>query len=281
MSTRTTLTALFASSLLATACGGGVASVPPGGEIPAAPAPAPPRHHQSSTPRPNASAAPTPKPFTDDDMKAMDAKLDASRHPADFVKFIGVTAGMTVADVGAATGYTTEILARAVGPTGKVYGQNDPELLKKFLEPKWSMRLARADMKNVIRADRTFDDPLPPEAKNLDVVVDYIFYHDIVWLGADRDKMNKAIFTALKKGGSYVIVDASAKDGDGVADAKTLHRIEESFVKTEVMRAGFTFGGSSDLLRNKDDKRDWNSAPKAAGDKMGTEDRFVLKFTKP
>jgi predicted methyltransferase len=30
-----------------------------------------------------------------------------------------------------------------------------------------------------------------------------------------------------------------------------------------------------------EDKRDWNTAPFAAGDKRGTSDRFVLKFVKP
>jgi predicted methyltransferase len=188
---------------------------------------------------------------------------------------------MRVADMGAGGGYTTELLARAVGSNGKVYSQNDPELIKRFLEKPFSERLARAANKNVVRVDRPFDDPLPPEAHDLDLVVDYIFYHDVVWLGADRGKMNKAILNALKPGGAYVIVDASAKAGDGTNDAKTLHRIEESVVKSEVVQAGFAFAKSADFLRNPSDPRDWNSSPRAAGERVGTEDRFILKFVKP
>ncbi len=143
-------------------------------------------------------------------------------------------------------------------------------------------RLARPANKNVVREDRKFDDPLPADAKNdLDIVVDYIFYHDAVSLGADRDNMNGAVFAALKPGGTYVIVDASAKNGNGVNDTKTLHRIDENVVKTEVQKAGFTFVSSADFLRNPSDTRDWNSSPMAAGDRRGTEDRFILKFQKP
>ena len=188
---------------------------------------------------------------------------------------------MHVADLGSGTGYTTELLARAVGPNGKVYSQNDPMLVQKFLDKPLSERLARPANKNVVREDRKFDDPLPADAQSLDLVVDYIFYHDAVSLGADRDKMNSAVFAALKPGGTYVIVDASAKSGDGVNDTKTLHRIDESVVKTEVLKAGFTFVNSADFLRNPSDTRDWNSSPMAAGDRRGTEDRFVFKFAKP
>lgn len=210
-----------------------------------------------------------------------DRKNDVLRHSDQFLQFIGVGPGMHVADLGAATGYTTELLARAVGPNGTVYAQNDPQMIKKFADKPLTERLARPANKNVVREDRSFDDPLPADAKNLDIVVDYIFYHDAVWLGADRDKMNGAVFAALKPGGTYVIVDASAKSGDGINDTKTLHRIDENTVKTDLSKAGFTFVSSADFLRNPSDTRDWNSSPGAAGDRRGTEDRFIFKFQKP
>jgi predicted methyltransferase len=210
-----------------------------------------------------------------------DRKLDANRHPDQFLQFTGVAEGMKVADLGSGGGYTTELLARAVGPNGKVYAQNDPMIAQKFLSKAIDERLARPADKNVIREDRKFDDPLPADAKDLDLVTCFIFYHDAVSLGTDRDKMNSAVFNALKPGGIYVIVDASAKAGDGINDTKTLHRIDENVVKTEVQKAGFTFVNSADFLRNPSDTRDWSSSPGAAGDRRGTEDRFVLKFQKP
>ena len=210
-----------------------------------------------------------------------DRAFDAHRHPAELLAFFGVRPGMRAADLGAGGGYTTELLARAVGRTGKVWAQNDPGLIQKFMGPMITARLARPVDANVVRVDRPFDDPLPPDATNLDLVTFFIFYHDVVWIGADRDKMNRAVFAALKPGGAYVIVDSSAKAGEGTTVAQTHHRIEESVVEAEVEKAGFKLAARGDFLRNPADTRDWNSSPHAAGDRRGTEDRFALRFVKP
>jgi predicted methyltransferase len=209
-----------------------------------------------------------------------DRKLDAGRHPGELLAFMALSPGARVAELGAGRGYTTELLARAVGPSGKVWGQNSPGFLK-FVGKAWEERLHRPAMKGVVRVDREFDSPLPPDAKDLDAVVDVLVYHDTAWLGVDRDKMNKAIFDALKSGGQYVVVDHNAADGHGTNDAKTLHRIEEKTVVDEVERAGFKKAGEAEFLRNPNDARDWNDAPNAAADKRGTSDRFVVKFVRP
>ena len=209
-----------------------------------------------------------------------DRQLDPGRHPGELVTFLGLTPGMRVAELVAGTGYTTELLARTVGAKGKVWAENPAGFLK-FVGAPYKERLARPVMKNVVRADRPIDAPFPPEAKNLDAVVSVLVYHDTVWLGVDRDKMNKAAFDALKKGGEYVVVDHSAAPGHGIDDVKTLHRIEEDVVTREVVKAGFQPSGSANFLRNPDDGRDWNDSPNAAAEKRGTSDRFVLKFVRP
>jgi len=172
-------------------------------------------------------------------------------------------------------------LARVVGPKGFVYGQNDKLILDRFAEAPWSARLRKPVMKNVVRVDREFDDPLPPEAHDLDAVVMILFYHDTVWLGADRARMNAAVFRALKPGGVFAIVDHSAKAGAGISEVQTLHRIEETTLRKEVEAAGFRLAASSELLRNPSDARDWNDSPLAAGERRGTSDRFTLAFLKP
>lgn len=78
----------------------------------------------------------------------------------------------------------------------------------------------------------------------------------------DRAKLNKAVFAALKPGGVYGIVDHSAAARSGERDAETLHRIDEELVKTGVTAAGFKLDGESDVLRNPEDPRDWNSSPR-------------------
>ena len=210
-----------------------------------------------------------------------DKKLDAGRKPAELLAFAGIKPGMKVADLAAGGGYSTELLARAVGPTGVVYGQNSAMLLEKFAEKPWAARLAKPADKNVLKVTRDFDDPLPPEAKDLDAVIFVLFYHDTFWMQTDRQKMNAAVFRALKPGGVYLIVDHSGRSGTGAKEVKTLHRIEESVVRSEVPRAGFKLTEDADFLRNADDKRDWSASPGDAAEKRGTSDRFVLKFVKP
>ncbi len=210
-----------------------------------------------------------------------DTKLDGGRKPAELLAFAGVRPGMKVADLGAGTGYTTELLVRAVGPSGVVYGQNSQDLIDRFLAKPWEARLAKPVNAKVVKVTRNFDDPLPAEARDLDLVFDVLFYHDTVWLKVDRDKMNAAVFAALKPGGRYIVVDHSGRPGTGTTETESLHRIEESVVKAEVLRAGFRLDGQGDFLRNSGDTRDWNAAPFAAGARRGQSDRFVLRFVKP
>jgi len=205
-----------------------------------------------------------------------DRRLDAGRKPAEVLAFFHVAPGEKIGELFAGGGYTTEVMARVVGPTGKVFAENTKELLDKFLRKPWTDRAAKPVMANVVGVERPVDDPFPPEAKDLDLVVTVLNYHDMVNMKADRAKMNKAVLASLKKGGYYGIVDSSAVDGSGVTATETLHRIDQKIVETEVKAAGFKPAGESSVLRNKDDKRDW-----ATGEKPGTSDRFVLLFQKP
>lgn len=237
---------------------------------------------------PAASAAASGKTAADyatvidaQDRDPEDRTLDVGRHPAEMLAYYGIAPGMRVAELGAGGGYTSELLARAVGPTGVVYGQNAKGILDRFAEKPWSARLAKPVMKNVVRLNREFDDPFPSDVHDLDAVLIVLFYHDTVWLNVDRQKMNQAVLAALRPGGTYGIVDHSARDGSGVSDVQTLHRIEEKNVKDEVTAAGFKFVGEADFLRNSGDTRDWSDSPRVAGDRRGTSDRFVLKFQKP
>ena len=214
------------------------------------------------------------------DRSAGDRALDAGRKPAELLAFLGVRPGMKVADLAAGRGYTTELLARMVGDTGTVYGQNTKFILG-FAEPEWSERLTRPVMKNVVRIDSELDAPLPPNVKDLDLVALVLFYHDTVWMKTDRPRMNKNIFGALKSGGIFGVVDHSAKVGEGLTVTQSLHRIEESVLKAEIEQAGFVLDGEADFLRVPDDARDWSASPRTAGERRGHSDRFVLRFRKP
>lgn len=215
------------------------------------------------------------------DRTSEDRALDEGRHPAELLAFFGVAPGMKVAELGSGGGYTAELLARAVGPTGTVFGQNTKFILEKFAEKPWSERLKKPVMNNVVRVDREFDDPLPPEAKDLDAVFVVLFYHDLYWMKVDRAKMNKAVYGALKSGGIYAIVDHAGRAGAGDSQVQSLHRIEEKTVRADIEATGFRLEKEGQFLRHAEDTKDWNASPSGAGERRGTTDRFVLWFRKP
>jgi predicted methyltransferase len=263
------------SAVVAAGSGSGSAANAGSGSGSAAPAPIPPYTPAADVPQAIKDAVAATDRSDDD------RRLDAGRKPAEVLAFFHVAPGQKIGELFAGGGYTTEVMARVVGPTGKVFAENTKELLDKFLRKPWSDRAAKPVMANVVSVERPVDDPFPPEAKDLDLVVTVLNYHDTVNMKADRAKMNKAVLASLKKGGYYGIVDSSAPDGSGLTATETLHRIDQKVVESEVKAAGFKPAGESNVLRNKDDKRDWSSSPKAAGEKRGTSDRFVLLFQKP
>jgi alanyl aminopeptidase len=242
-----------------------------------APAPAPTAAAPAENARANVAAI-----VAAPDRDAADRKLDPGRKPAEMLEFVGVRPGMKVEDMGAGGGYTTELLARAVAPGGVVYMQNDPRWMS-FLKDAIARRFTHPVMKDVVRADVPFDDPVPAGVGNLDLVVLNVIYHDIANMPVDRVRMNQIVFNALKPGGAFVVIDSSAKPGSGVSATQSLHRIDEEVVKREVEKAGFKLAQEGDFLRNPDDTRDWNSSPQAAekAGKRGQSDRFALKFVRP
>lgn len=199
-----------------------------------------------------------------------DRTMDAERKPAEFLPFTQVKPGMQVLDVSAGAGYTSQLLALAVGPTGTLWAQTPKAgaTLKK--------RLADHPQPNLILVERPFDDPIPDQAPKLDLITLILNYHDITYLPVDRARMDERLFAALKPGGHLVVIDHSSRSGKGISEGKTLHRIDEAVVLGEIRDAGFVVDSESNFLRNPADPRDESSnRPKVPTDK------FALRFVKP
>jgi predicted methyltransferase len=210
-----------------------------------------------------------------------DRSMDSARKPQETITFLRVTSGIRVAEVGAGGGYTTELLARAVGPSGAVFAQDSPTWSGPGLEKAWQERLGRPVNGRVQHVMRDWEDPLPPEARNLDGVYIVMAYHDVVAEKHDADRMNRAIFDALRSGGLYVVIDNSAKDGSDPSVPASLHRIDEAQVRSQVEKAGFRLEKTSDFLRNVNDDRTWAVDPPPTDARAHTQDRFALRFVKP
>lgn len=198
-----------------------------------------------------------------------DRKADARRMPADLLQLAGVRPGMTVLDISAGGGYTTQVMSVAVGERGKVWAQAPkpgPALVAR----------AKAPPSNIEVLMRPFDDPFPADAARVDLVTLVLSYHDIVNTTTDRMKMNRAMFNALKPGGRLVIMDHSGRPGSGLSETNTFHRIEEAVLRREVEAAGFVFEADSAAWRNPADGRatHYNEAKPSS-------DKFALRFVRP
>jgi predicted methyltransferase len=205
------------------------------------------------------------------DRTEADRVADKRRDPVNLLAFTGPKAGWAVLDMGAGAGYSTELMARSVGTSGKVYGQVEEE------SGKLRSRMTTPVMSNVTVLVRPSDDPVPADLHDLDLITFYFAHHDTTYMGTDRAKMNRAMFAALKSGGGLlVIADHAARPEDGATVGKTYHRIAEQTLRSEVEAAGFKFVADARFLRHPEDARTSivfrNPTP---------VDEFVLKFQKP
>ncbi len=244
------------------------------------------------------------------DRSAADKANDLRRKPELTLAFIGVRPGMVALDLSAGGGYTTELLARAVGLSSRVYGQSaprnpnnqprvgvvpegnaNPSIASNKVESNpvsRQPRLASSELlaeraknpivRNIIPVVRKFEDPIPDEVKvgRLDLVTIMFNYHDLVNMNVDRSKMNQAVFSSLKPGGIYVVADHSGRPDTGISETGTLHRIDENFLRKEVESVGFIFLAQGNFLRNPSDPRDKNTPVPPQ-----PKDEFFLKFIKP
>ena len=202
-------------------------------------------------------------------------KLDAGRKPEEVLKFFGVKPGDKVVDIMAGGGYYTAILSQVVGSQGVVYSANNA-FIKGFVKDKLDVRLKNPMFANVKHIDGEVDKLALPTDGSLDFVLIHLNYHDLVLKNDNRAAMNKAIFTALKPGGVYGIVDHYAKDGSGTEFVESLHRIDKALVIKEVTDAEFVLAKEGEMLRHPEDPRTENVFKN-----RGETDRFVLRFEKP
>jgi predicted methyltransferase len=245
------------------------------------------------------------------DRTAADRVNDQRRKPEQLLVFMAIKPGMVVLDLSAGGGYTTELLARAIGAQGTVYGQSQPRdparpapapvapeggaappapaaaaasspaprtSAMALAEREQRLRTAGVAAAPIVAVGQRFDDPVPaPLATGgLDMVTLMFNYHDLGHMAVDRAAMNRALFRALKQGGVYVIADHSGRAGTGISESGTLHRIEEDFLRAEVESAGFRLQAEGQFLRNPADPRDRNTP-----EPFQPKDEFVLRFVKP
>ena len=186
------------------------------------------------------------------DRHKWDFRRDAPRKPFETFKFLGVKPGMHVMDVGAGAGYSTEMLAAAVGPEGKVYSQNREQVLYIYADGYYKRtmdeRLANNRLPNVVLHVSEYDD------LGLDEELDLAFwgnnFHDYYY-SKEGEATSLEILLSIKKtlkpGGVLGITDHVGLEGK---DNQELHRIEPAIVRATLEQAGFIIEAESDLFAN-------------------------------
>lgn len=216
------------------------------------------------------------------DRTEADKNRDLKSHPEVILKMLGIDDGDVVLDVFAGGGYYSELIARIVGETGKVYLHNNKAYLN-YVNKALTNRLDNINFPQLLVHNYEVDHMNFPE-NSADAAMIIMSYHDLfyddsknAWPQIDLKNFMGQIHTSLKSGGRFLIVDHDSIAGHGVDDAKSLHRIEKSFAINSLEKLGFKYIKESKVLANSSD-----DMTKSVFDPSikGKTNRFVLLFEK-
>jgi predicted methyltransferase len=156
------------------------------------------------------------------------AERGREEEPDRALRSAGIVPGMTVADVGAGSGYMTIRIARLVGPTGKVFANElQPRMVQLIRE-----RIARERLDNVEVVQGTEDDArLPIGAVDMALLVDV--YHEL----RRPQAMLASVRDSLRPTGRLVLIEYRQED-PGIPIA-SLHRMSLAGLRAEVEPVGF------------------------------------------
>lgn len=175
-----------------------------------------------------------------------DKAHDVNRHPEGVLALLDVRPGAKVVDLMPSSGYHTRIFSKAVGPQGKVDALQPEEMDK--AAPKGLLNLrsfaGSKDYPNGMVLLQPVGALAIPEP--VDVAFTSTNYHDLhdPFLGLpDMSKFNRTVFSALKRGGVFLVLDHVAAADTGFTKTDDLHSVDPFAVKREVTAAGFLVCG--------------------------------------
>ena len=157
-----------------------------------------------------------------------DPKRDEWQQPDKVVAALELAPGMTVADIGAGTGYFEARLSKAVGDSGKVIAVDLEADMVRYLRE----RAVKEKTPNVEARQAASDDP-KLGAASVDRILIVDTWHHI----PEREAYSKKLAGALKPGGAVFVVDFTQETDKGPPKE---HRIPIDQVKRELEASGLT-----------------------------------------
>ena len=148
---------------------------------------------------------------------------EAEEAPSLLVKSLHLRTGSAVADIGAGSGYLSFLMAKPVGPSGRVYAEDIQQEMLDIVKKK----AAANGLSNVIPwLGSTTDPKLKPGSIDLMILVDV--YHEF-----DHPyEMTRNMVKALKKGGRLVFVEYRKEDPR--VPIKPVHKMTVAQVRKEM-----------------------------------------------
>lgn len=209
-------------------------------------------------------------------------EMDAGRKPAEVLDFLGLKKGDVVLDFWGGSGYYSQIMARFVGPEGKVTSFEPKQYYNERAQTTWSS-LKRIEPNIDVFSVPMQDFAAPPNS--YDFVMIHMIYHDLYYVNAKENypKMDPAkiigeLYKAVKPGGIVGVVDHVGPKADPWLVVEKLHRIDPATAKADFERAGFVLEAESQVLRVPSDDKLKSVFDPAV---RGKTDRFVMRFRKP
>jgi SAM-dependent methyltransferase len=144
--------------------------------------------------------------------------------------------GMTVADIGAGSGYLSRRMAPIVG-SGRIFAVDvQPQMVALLTQLS-----QKAEFKNLVPIQGDTDDvELPPASTDLAVLVDV--YHELAY----PYEVMSSLIRALKPGGRVVLVEYRAEDA--AVPIKALHKMSEAQIRREMSVLPLTWERTSERL---------------------------------
>ena len=205
---------------------------------------------------------------------------DENRLPLETLNFFGLKDNMRVIELLPGGGWYTRVLAPVLADNGKLYVALRTDSVRENVLglPGFEKVEVLNTSDNIHRPEGSryyVADEFEFGVSDVDMVVTFRNLHNFD--AADRQKINRQVFAALKPGGLYGVVDHTARHMEP-ASHENRRRIDPVIIIKEMLDAGFEFVDYSDLHYRADDELEYEVGRRSVS---GNTDRFTLLFRKP